>query len=150
MTWIHVHNQADIEHLLQTFGYFHDGCLKELHMWADTYVNENLAMTVPSGLDTHVRMLFQRQFNNPSAIELLFEEVTGLHIHPSAENHDSIIYDAIVLQHEGHFYWANHYNWHPQTSSLHNIHWISAKKLKWREVSDWMGPQQRYGVQDNQ
>ena len=42
------------------------------------YVDESLAMTVPGGLDTNVKILFQRQYENPSAIEILFEGVTGM------------------------------------------------------------------------
>ncbi|WP_346937342.1 hypothetical protein [Clostridium sp.] len=42
MSWFEIKMQSDIEKLLECFGYFHDGCLKELHMWTCTYVNENL------------------------------------------------------------------------------------------------------------
>lgn len=48
-------------------------------------------------------MLFQRQYSNPSAIELLFEGVTGIHIIPTPENYDSIIRDAIILKSDDKF-----------------------------------------------
>ena len=71
-------------------------------------------MTVPGELDTNVKMLFQRQYSNPSAIELLFEGVTGIHIIPTPENYDSIIRDAIILKSNGNFYWADDYNFQPE------------------------------------
>ena len=97
MTWFEIKTQSDIDHLSEHFGYFRDGCLREMHVWTGTSVNEHLTMTVPGHLDTNAKLFFQRQFNNPSAIEILFEGVTGIHITPSPENYDSIIRDAVVL-----------------------------------------------------
>jgi hypothetical protein len=51
-------------------------------MWTERYVDENLSMGMSPELDTNVRILFQRQFRDPSAIELLFEGVTQFHIIP--------------------------------------------------------------------
>lgn len=146
MDWIEIKDQSDINDLLEYFGYFHDGCLREMYMWTGTYVKENLSMVVPGALDTNVRMLFQRQFSNPSAIELLFEHVTGIQIIPSPENYDSIIQDAIIRKLEDTFYWADGYDWHPIENPDACSNWISAKKIKWREVNDWMGKQNRYAL----
>ena len=115
-------------------------------MWTDSYVDGNLSMGVSPELDTYVRILFQRQFRDPSAIELLFEGVTQFHIVPSPINFDSIIYDAKLILHKGLFYWADAYDWEPEDYSLHTNSWISAKSLKWRDASSWMGKQNRYGV----
>ncbi|MFF2755815.1 hypothetical protein ACFVR1_19160 [Psychrobacillus sp. NPDC058041] len=146
MDWIEVKNSKDIENILKEFGWFHDSCLKELYMWTESYVDENLSMAVPIGLDMNVRILFQRQFRNPSAIELLFEGVTQFHILPSPENYDSIIYDATLIFHKGLFYWADQSDWKPENYTLETNSWISAKSLKWRDASSWMGKQNRYGV----
>jgi hypothetical protein len=43
------------------FGDFHDSCSKELHMWSEHFVDDNLSMHVSGGLDHKVRVLFQRQ-----------------------------------------------------------------------------------------
>ena len=148
MNWVEINEQSDIEHLLEHFGYFHDGCLREMYMWTGTYVNEDLSMAVPGELDTNVKILFQRQFANPSAIEILFENVTGVQIIPSPENYDSIIRDAIILKVEDNFYWADDYNWHPKENSNACSNWISAKRMKWREVNDWMGKKNRYAISE--
>ena len=44
MDWIEVKDSKDIEILLDKFGGFHDSCLKELYMWTESYVDENLSM----------------------------------------------------------------------------------------------------------
>lgn len=145
MTWIELKNELNIKNFLDQFGYFHDGCLKEMHIWTGTYVNEDLSMTVPGELDTNVKILFQRQMNDPSAIELLFEGVTDIHITPSPENYDSIIYEAIIFKNKNNYYWSNNVNFHPEKGIEEGWSWIGAKKLKYREVSHWLGKENRYG-----
>ena len=132
--------------MLDTFGGFHDSCLKELYMSTESNVSEDLSMAAPTGLDTNVRILFQRQFRNPSAIELLFEGVTQLHMLPSPENYDSIIFDATLILYNDLFYWANQGDWKPENNALDTSSWIVATRLKWRDASSWMGDKNRYGV----
>ena len=147
MEWVEVKYNKDIEELLHSFGEFHDSCLKELYMWTESYVEDNLSMSpVP---DTNVRILFQRQYRNPSAIELLFSGLTQFHIVPRQGNYESIIQDAKLLLHKGLFYWSNDNNWEPENSILSDTSWLSAKSLKWREVSSWMGKENRYGIISN-
>jgi hypothetical protein len=145
MEWIEIKGNEDIKKLLKMFGNFHDSCLKELLMWTDSFVDKDLSMGVGLGLDTNIRMHFQRQFINPSAIELLFEGVTQFHLSPSPENYDSIILDAILLLQDGTFFWADAYDWKP-ISHDHEVTWIASKRVKWRDVSNWMGDNRRYGV----
>src|SRR5436190_16294367 len=111
--WNAVASEADIERLLDVFGGFHDGCLREAHIWTETYIMGDLRMHCPGDLDTRVRILFQRQFHGPSAIEVLFEQVVAFHLQPSPENYDSIIYDAAMLLVNGLYYWADSNDWSP-------------------------------------
>lgn len=147
MEWLEVKNNKDIENLMQTFGGFHDSCLKEVYMWTKSYVNDNLSMSLVP--DTNVRILFQRQYRNPSAIELLFSGVAQFHMVPSPENYDSIIYGAKLALHKGLLYWANDNSWEPENSIITEISWLSAKSLKWRDISSWMGKENRYGIISN-
>ncbi|WP_339147191.1 MULTISPECIES: hypothetical protein [unclassified Sutcliffiella] len=146
MEWKELKDRNDIYNLLETFGEFHDSCLKELYMWTESYVDESLSMGMSTDLDTNVRILFQRQNDNPSAIELLFEGVTQFHIVPSPINYDPVIYEAKLILHEGYFYWADDLDWEPNTYTQGANSWISAKNLKWRDVSSWMGKRNRYGL----
>ena len=147
MSWIEVSSQADLDALMDTFGRFHDGCLKEMHMWTESYVDKDLSMSCPFHLDTHVRLLIQRQFETPSAIELLFDGVMHINVAPSQDNYDSIIFDATLLFQDSIFYWADVRNWSPNQEDSASATWIGGSNLKWRDASEWMGESMRYGPQ---
>ena len=137
MSWKQVKTASDVEDVLTRFGGFHDSCLREIHLWTEHYVADNLSMSCPGHLDTHARLLFQRQFRNPSAIELVFHQVVGLCVVPSPENYDSIIFDASLTLKDGVFRW---------TDGEDQGTWIAARELWWREASEWMGSELRYGA----
>jgi len=137
MKWIPILTEADAHALTEKFGYFHDGCLREFYLWTETSVAADLRMTCPGHMDSHNKFLFQRQFPNPSAIELHFDEVIGFHYAPSPENYDSIIFEAKITQTNGLFYWKE---------EGFDKSWVCGKKLKWRDASEWMGNQLRLGV----
>ena len=148
MMWTEIHSQADLEGLMHTFGDFHDACLREMHLWAESYVGNDLSMSCPGHLDNHLRLLIQRQSSDPSAIELLFDEVRRINVVPSPDNYDSIIFDATLLLQAGVFYWADVGRWLPDQEDSMNATWIAANKLKWRNASEWMGEELRYGPQE--
>src|SRR5450759_44715 len=96
--------------------------------------------------DTRVRLLIQRQFSAPSAIELLFEQVVTFHLQPSPDNYDSIIYAATLIHNGDTFYWAEEGGWSPTGETRDRCTWIAAKKISWRDASLWMGAELRYGA----
>jgi hypothetical protein len=141
MEWRRVVSEADVEELLSAFGGFHDSCLREVHLWTEQYVSEDLSMTCPSHLDSHVRMLFQRQARPCCGLELMFHEVLGFRVAPSPENYDSTIFDATLTLTDGVFYWSDGFGATPDEDTT----WVAAKELWWRDASEWMGPALRYG-----
>lgn len=148
--WDELKDQKDLDNLMNLFGRFHDSCIKEMYMWTDHHVNEDLSMSISGDRDHRVRLLIQRQYRDPSVIELLFEEVTQIFITPSPENFDSIIYGAKFMHINEIFYWADNGNWDPNGDCKYgSVNWISAKKVKWRDASDWMGETNRYGPNEN-
>jgi len=148
MNWKEIRTQADADVLMTTFGGFHDACVREAHLWTDHWVSADLSMSCPGYLDNRIRLLIQRQFANPSAIEMLFEEVTRFNLVPSPENYDSIIFDATLLVHDGSVFWSPDGNWRPEDPDRDTPTWISARRCRWRAV-DWMGESLRYGLKDD-
>ena len=148
MTWIETVSQADLDSLMDTFGSFHDGCLKEMRLWTETFVHPNLSLSVGLGWDYHARFLFQRQWANPSAIEVQFDEIKSINIAPSPPNYDSIIFEATLLLEDGIFYWAEAGNWQSSEPDRDDVTWIAAGRMKWRDASEWIGETMRYGLQD--
>jgi hypothetical protein len=147
--WNHIVSKVDADKLLDVFGGFHDGCLREVHIWTESWVAPDLRMHCASDLDTRIRFYVQRQFRDPSAIELLFEQVVGFHLQPSAQNYDSIIFEATLLFDGDTICWADAAGWSPTDDKRDGVTWIAAKKAAWRDVSDWMGADLRYGAHDD-
>ena len=104
--WTDLVGPEDALHLMVEFGAFHDSCIREMHLWTGYSVNADLAMACPGHLDTNLRILVQRQSRSPSAIELLFEQVTRLNFVPYPENHLAIIFGATLLRHEADWIWS--------------------------------------------
>jgi hypothetical protein len=146
--WNSISSQSDIENLLKIFSYFHDTCLHEAHIWTEHWVSPDLSMHCSGELDTRIRLLVQRQLKNPSAVELSFEQVVTFHLQPSPQNCDSIILGATMLLDNGIFYWADTIGWKYTADSRDSSTWIAARKIAWRDVSDWMGADLRYGSAD--
>lgn len=144
MNWNEIKSQDDANALMELFGWFHDGCIREAHFWTDHWVSKDLSMSCPGNLDNRIRFLIQRQFKNPSAIELLFEEVTRFNLVPTPENYDTIIFEAVLIVREDGIYWSPESGWSIDSSQRDNDTWVSAKKLRWREV-DWLGETLHYG-----
>jgi hypothetical protein len=148
MSWKEIKTQADADDLMARFGGFHDGCIREAHIWTDSWVSPDLSMSVGINLDTRVRFHIQRQWKDPMAIELLFEEVIRFNLAPSPENCDSTIIYATLIVRDGSILWAPTGNWDHDHPDCNFYTWISARKLKWREVDSWIGEKLRYGPEN--
>ena len=140
--WRPILSSDDIAELMYLFGGFHDGCLREVHAATGAYVQEDLSMTMDWA--TTVRVFVQRQFANPSAIEMRFDEVVGLRLSPPPPNYDAVIYHAAFFIRDGIFYWADNEDWKPESPDNGDSTWVSARKVFWRDASNWLGPEMRY------
>ena len=147
MNWNIIKTQADADALMRTFMGFHDSCIREAHLWTDLWVSEDSNMHLAVPTDNKLRLLFQRQWKNPSAIELLFEKVIRFNMVPAPDNNDPIIYDATLIAWDGEIFWADDCSCTPDNPNRDRYTWISAKKLSWHPV-DWLGPQLHYGPGD--
>ena len=56
-SWSPLASQAEAHELMKLFGGFHDGCLREAHVWTESFVDTGMSMSVASNLDTRVRLL---------------------------------------------------------------------------------------------
>jgi hypothetical protein len=140
--WLSLAEAAELENLMLRFGNFHDGCVREIHIATGHYVDQDLSMTVD--WRTNVRMLVQRQYRDPSAIELRFDSVISMHLSPPPPNCESIIIDAAFFVRDGIYYWADNSLWKPERACDGNTTWIAARHVYWRDASDWLGPRPRY------
>jgi hypothetical protein len=142
--WTEVQTQEDGDTLLNVFGGFHDSCIREAHLATGHWVSANLAMTCSGGADSRIQLLVQRQFQNPSAILLHFEEVTRFNLVAAQEHCDSIILEATLLVRDGTIFWSVEGNCSPDSANRDAVTWVSARRLRWRAV-DWLGDELRFG-----
>jgi hypothetical protein len=147
MDWIEIKSGEEIKDLLNTFGWFHDGCLREIHLWNSYYVDDDLGMGC-GDYTLNAKVLFQRQFENPSAIEVYFSDIQRMNIVSTPQDYWYSIL-GVTLEHiDGIFYWADEEDWNISDSNNDNVMWISSKGIKWRDRSEYMGNKLRYGQID--
>jgi len=140
--WQELSTPEQIESLMKLLGNLHDGCVREIHVATGHSVGESLSMSVD--WRTTVHLLVQRQWPNPSAIELRFAEVIGLMVSPPQPNSEAIIFGAAFFLRDSVFYWAEDAAWTPESSNCDDFTWVAARHVWWRDASDWMGPDLRY------
>lgn len=143
MEWKEVKTKEDIRKLYETFGGFHDGVLREIHLWNDYYVDKDLSMNSGNGM-LSAKILFQRQSDKTSVIEMLFSGIDKMNIVSTQPDHWYMIFEVTLTFKDELYYWAEVDNWAIGDNS---VTWISAKGIKWRDVSGWLGNKLRYGSQ---
>lgn len=108
--WTEIKTNDDIKSFMDLVCYFHDGCIKEMHYLSGAYVGEGLGM-YPLNDKRILKVIIQRQFDNPSMVELEFSGLQYMKLNPvdtaSIGNYDGTL--------------------------------ICAEKLRWRLVEGYMG-----------
>jgi len=140
-TWTEIRNQEDIDKLMYDFGGFHDGCLKELRYLSGEYVNKDLSM-YPLNSERNIYAIFQRQWKNPSVVEMVFEGVECMTLNPRNEDYDGIIYGAYMVIQDGKFIWFDCDEFKDDYRELYeynDVTWIKAETVKWRVVDNYLG-----------
>ncbi len=149
-TWTEIRNQEDIDKLMYDFGGFHDGCLKELRYLSGEYVNKDLSM-YPLNSERNIYAIFQRQWKNPSVIEMVFEGVECMTLNPCNEDYDGIIYGAYMVIHDGKFIWFDCDDFKDDYRELYeynDVTWIKAETVKWRVVDNYLGDEDVFIYRD--
>lgn len=142
--WNAVKTDEDIKNVLDHFGHFHDACLKEAKYISGSYVNENYSMKPIDDL-RQVNIIIQKQNRIHSVIEFQFEGIERLNIVPAEANYDSIISGVLLELRDGYIYFADYgINIDELEKYSSRITWIKAKRLKWREVNQYIGSSEIY------
>ena len=132
--WKEIKDDNDIKTLMKLYGNFHDGCLREIHIVTIESVDSRLSMSFDGSLTA--TLLFQRQYRNPTVIELKFVNVGQFNFNPPGPTYNSVIYDATFKKVDNLFYWASEDNWELGDN---DAVWISGEKVHWRERPELIG-----------
>jgi hypothetical protein len=137
MVWHDVKTNDDVLELMETFGHFHDSCIKELHYQSGTFVNRDLTMTMIN--QPVLTILFQRMWENPSVVEMEFSEIIEFHLKPVEKQYTTDIPGAKLYLDDEIFYWADWDNWDKNSEYKNTATWVSAKAVKWCTREEFIG-----------
>ncbi len=138
MEWHKIFNQNDINDFMNKFGYFHDGCIKEVHYISGAYVSEDLSM-MPINDKRILKVVFQRQWKDLSAIEIEFSGLIHFNLKPVDKNYTCEIFEAYMQCINEVIYWADDSEWDINAEDKNEYTWVAARYVQWREANDYLG-----------
>ena len=140
--WIDIHNEADLNQLLETYGGFHDSCLKELRYVSGAYVRDNLWMH-PFNDQRKLYLLMQRQSESNSVLELEFSGLVQMNLQPNDENYTCEILDVSMFLEDGKIWWGDS-SWFQTEREKYDGTWLCAKQVRWRILENGLGNRELY------
>ena len=141
--WNEIKTNEDIAAFMKKVLHFHDSCIKEIRYISGAYVKENLAM-LPSNTLREVEIIFQRQWEDPTALVLKFTGVDVLHLIPyDPDKYTCEIFSASMFIKNGKLYWAQD---EPDPDKIEEFDetWICAEKVFWKDISGCLGDKRVY------
>lgn len=141
--WNEIANEKDLNSFMDTMYGFHDSCLKEIKYISGAYVNEKLSMH-PVNNQRVLSMIIQRQFENPSVVEMQFVGLKYLKLFPNDENYTCEILDATMILKEDYIYWCDCGRLSEKDIESYTGTTICASKVRWRAVDEYIGSKEIY------
>lgn len=139
--WNEITNENDLKSFMDMCGGFHDSCIKELKYISGAYVSEDLSMH-PINDRRFLKLIFQRQFKNPSAIEMEFIGLKYLKMYPNDENYTCEILDATMILKEDCIFWCDCGGLSEDDLKNYEGTLICAAKVRWRAADEYIGPKE--------
>jgi hypothetical protein len=141
--WNEIISENDLNDFLVRFGYFHDSCIKEIKYIGGAYVDEYLSMN-PINSDRTAKIIFQRQYCNPSVIEMEFIGLSQLSIYPQDDNYTCEIVDATMIKHDDYIYWCDCGGLSEIDFNAYRGTLICASRVRWRIADEYIGQREIY------
>lgn len=141
--WNEIATEKDLNNFMDAMYSFHDSCLKEFKYISGAYVNKELSM-IPVNSQRVLSMIIQRQFENPSVIEMQFVGLKHLKLFPNNENDTCEILDATMLLKSDCIYWCDCGGLSEKDIESYTGTTICASKVRWRTVDEYIGSKEIY------
>lgn len=135
--WNEIVSQQDLTKFLELYDGFHDCCLKELRYVSGAFVRQDFAMH-PINDQRKLYVMFQRQNEKNSVVELEFSSLESLSLKPVNQTYTCEIFDASMYFENGKIYWADSSEFSKQ-KKVYDGTWICAEKVRWRFVDEYIG-----------
>ncbi len=141
--WNEIVCKKDLDSFMNIMCGFHDSCVKEIKYISGAYVNEKLSMS-PVNSQRILCVIIQRQFEDPSAIEMQFAGLKYLKPFPNGENYTCEILDASMIIKEDCIYWCDCGGLSEKDIESYTGTTICASKVRWRAADEYIGEQEVY------
>lgn len=141
--WNEINNNEDLNSFLNKHHSFHDSCIKELKYISGSYVNEDLSM-YPINDKRILRIVIQRQFKDPTVIELEFIGLKFLKMFPNDENYTSEILDVTMIWKDDCIFWCDSGGLSEVDLESYKGTTICASKVRWRDADEYIGQDEVY------
>lgn len=141
--WNEIVCKKDLDSFMNIMCGFHDSCVKEIKYISGAYVNEKLSMS-PVNSQRILCVIIQRQFEDPSAIEMQFAGLKYLKLFPNGENYTCEILDASMIIKEDCIYWCDCEGLSEKDIESYTGTTICASKVRWRAADEYIGEQEVY------
>ena len=136
--WNEIQNEAAIKHLMEAVDCFHDSCIKEIRYVSGAYVGDDLSMR-PVNDQRQLSVIFQRQSETLSMIEIVFSGLRYLYLAPVSERYSCEIHDAAFFFKDGYVYWRDSDDGPAADGDCCDETAICAEGCRWREIRSRMG-----------
>ena len=127
--WNYIEAQDDIDNLMNETAGFHDSIIKSLNYISGGYVASNKSM-YPFDSKRTITLLVDSQITDP--IEMVFEGVTAMSLHPSGESRTAEILGSSIFMKDGVILFSDEILSDFDTSHMGT--WITSYSLRWRFV----------------
>lgn len=141
--WNEIVCKKDLDSFMNIMCGFHDSCVKEIKYISGAYVNEKLSMS-PVNSQRVLCVIIQRQFEDPSAIEMQFAGLKYLKLFLNGENYTCEILDASMIIKEDCIYWCDCGGLSEKDIESYTGTTICASKVRWRAADEYIGEQEVY------
>ena len=132
MIWNEINTEQELQEFLESYGFFHDSCLMELRYTSGAFVDQNLGMH-PINDKRTLYVVFQRQSEKNSTIEMEFSGLLKLNLEPNDSTYTCEILDVSMFIENGNFYWGDSV-WFNEEREKYEGTWLCAEKVRWRSL----------------
>lgn len=142
--WNEIVDKDDLNSFMSLFGGFHDSCLKEIKYISGAYVNNDLSMH-PFNKDRSLKVIFQRQYENPSVIEMEFIGLLKMNLFlEDADFYTCEITSATMILCEDRIFWCDCGGLSANDLESYKGTLICSTAIKWREADEYTGKDEVY------
>lgn len=145
--WHEINNEDEMKAFLNSIYCFHDSCLKELHYESGAFVCDNLDM-LPINSKRCLKVIFQRQFEENSALELEFYELEYMNLCPVSDKYTCEILEADLFFHNGKVFWTDDIIRNYEELDKYEGTIICASKMRWRTLENSLGEKTLFQIKE--